>query len=432
MAVVQPPPAMRNQAIKAARAMGREYGVAKLLKPSLLFGVFNQESGWNPTAGSPAGARGIGQLMPETARGLGVKNVLNWRQNMMGSARYLAMQLRKFKSVPLALSAYNSGPGGSESSGRVENFAETQNYVKKVMAFEKQYAKVGGSAKMPISRVADTPARLADDAYNYQPSPAAQGHFQSRSPVAAVMTPGRSYLANLARMGPMSAKLAAQVESMSQIPLPRPLQYVPGKQPKNGANPKLPPVRTATGKVKPIPVVVEAGHGRISPKIASVIRLAEQYQGTPYSWGGGGPGGPSRGTQQGANTVGFDCSSFLQFVYARHGVSIPRVTYEQWKTGTRVSRKGLMPGDAVFFRPGPRGPEHVGMYIGNGKFIQAPKTGDVVKISSINDQYYRENFMGGRRYINTPATRRPPSAPRRPQPRPKTRPKAAAPRGGTR
>lgn len=150
----------------------------------------------------------------------------------------------------------------------------------------------------------------------------------------------------------------------------------------------------ATPKGKAIPVVNETA-GPLPTATKGVVGAAQQWLGTPYAWGGGGPSGPSRGFGRGANTVGFDCSSLLQYAYAKQGKKIPRVTYDQFKSGTVVPQAAMQPGDAVFFHPGPRGPEHVGIYVGDGKYIQAPKTGDVVKISNLSD---RTDFMGARRW----------------------------------
>lgn len=98
----------------------------------LFWALINQESGWNKKAQSPAGAIGFTQLMPGTAQGLGV-NPWNPRANLRGGARYLAQQYDRFGDWRLALSAYNSGPGGSESRGKVEGFPETRNYVNSIM-----------------------------------------------------------------------------------------------------------------------------------------------------------------------------------------------------------------------------------------------------------------------------------------------------------
>lgn len=137
--------------------------------------------------------------------------------------------------------------------------------------------------------------------------------------------------------------------------------------------------------------------GVVTADVAPIVQEAYKWLGTPYSWAGGGVNGPSRGVGRGRNTVGFDCSSFIQFLASKRGVEIPRVTYDQWKVGTPVPREALQPGDAVFFRMEERGPGHVGMYAGNNKFIHAPKTGDVVKVSTLTG-YYEKNFVGGRRY----------------------------------
>jgi len=128
---------------------------------------------------------------------------------------------------------------------------------------------------------------------------------------------------------------------------------------------------------------------------ANVVAAAQKWLGTPYSWGGGGPGGPSTGFAQGANIKGFDCSSLLQYAYSQQGVAIPRVTYDQFKMGQRVPAESLRPGDAVFFNMGSRGPEHVGIYMGGGKFIEAPHTGAEVRISDLSS---RSDFVGARRY----------------------------------
>lgn len=150
---------------------------------------------------------------------------------------------------------------------------------------------------------------------------------------------------------------------------------------------------------KPIPGALGLKYpkvqGRVTPGAAEMVKEAYRWLGTPYSWAGGGTGGPSKGVGRGANTVGFDCSGLLQYLWGKRGVSIPRVTYDQWRTGTAVGKDQLQPGDAVFFRMGPRGPEHVAMYVGDGKIVEAPRTGDVVKISSLSG---RGDYVGARRY----------------------------------
>ena len=103
--------------------------------PALLAGLVKQESGFYPSAGSSAGARGLTQLMPGTAAGLGVTNVLDPAQSLDGGAKYLRAQLDAFGGdVTKALAAYNAGPGAVQRYGGVPPYAETQNYVRAVQA----------------------------------------------------------------------------------------------------------------------------------------------------------------------------------------------------------------------------------------------------------------------------------------------------------
>ncbi|AJA48593.1 protein P54 [Clostridium pasteurianum DSM 525 = ATCC 6013] len=112
----------------------------------------------------------------------------------------------------------------------------------------------------------------------------------------------------------------------------------------------------------------------------SVIAYASSFLGTPYVWGGTSP------------SPGFDCSGFTQYVYKKFGVSVGRTTYDQIKDGVGVSRDQLKPGDLVFFGTYSN-PHHMGMYVGDGMYIHAPHTGDVVKISPLN----RSDYLTARR-----------------------------------
>jgi len=111
----------------------------------------------------------------------------------------------------------------------------------------------------------------------------------------------------------------------------------------------------------------------------AIIAYAKTFLGTPYAWGANGP-----------NT--FDCSGFTKYVFAHFGISMARTTYDQINQGKYVSRENLQAGDLVFFGTG--SPHHVGIYMGNGSYIHAPQTGDVVKISQLT----RSDYMSARRF----------------------------------
>jgi len=147
--------------------------------------------------------------------------------------------------------------------------------------------------------------------------------------------------------------------------------------------------------------VIQAGDAvdaaRAGPRALAVVAEAKKELGTPYQWGGSSP------------KTGFDCSGLVQWAYAKIGIRIPRVTDQQIlaSNGVPVSRKDLVPGDLVFFRDSTGYVHHVGISLGGDKFIHAPHTGDVVKISSLKESYYAEQFTGGRRFVAPAAAAEP-------------------------
>lgn len=115
------------------------------------------------------------------------------------------------------------------------------------------------------------------------------------------------------------------------------------------------------------------------------IYLASEM-GKPYLYGGAGPNA-------------FDCSGLVYYVYNKLGIKLPRVSAAQATAGTYIAKDKLEYGDLVFFASNGRTVNHVGVYIGNGNFIHAPQTGDVVKVSSMRSGYYARTYYTARRVI---------------------------------
>jgi cell wall-associated NlpC family hydrolase len=134
------------------------------------------------------------------------------------------------------------------------------------------------------------------------------------------------------------------------------------------------PVRERPASLRLHPVTsastdVHARHGgMLGPQ---AVAIAKRYLGIPYVWGGSTP------------TGGFDCSGLMMYVYKQLGITLDHYAAWQFLEGTRIAPSDLQPGDLVFWEPKADGPGHVGMYVGDGKMINAPHTGDVVRIVSI-------------------------------------------------
>jgi soluble lytic murein transglycosylase-like protein len=124
------------------------------LDPAVLHGLIQQESGFDPSSRSSAGAMGLTQLMPGTASSLGVANPLDPAESIEGGARYLAQMMSRFGgNTAEALAAYNAGPGAVQQYGGVPPYAETQSYVQKVMGYAESYRREH-PAPAPLGSVA--------------------------------------------------------------------------------------------------------------------------------------------------------------------------------------------------------------------------------------------------------------------------------------
>ncbi len=139
-----------------------------------------------------------------------------------------------------------------------------------------------------------------------------------------------------------------------------------------GARPQ-PPVTRAPAPAE-VPRLRGNGTG------TEMARHALAMLGTPYRYGGASPGG-------------FDCSGLVQYAYRQLGIAVPRTASEQYQAALRVRPRRAEPGDLLFFNF-TRTVSHVGIYLGDGRFVHAPTNGRTVEILSLDQPYYRDNFVG--------------------------------------
>jgi len=117
-----------------------------------------------------------------------------------------------------------------------------------------------------------------------------------------------------------------------------------------------------------------------------IAKTAERFVGIPYKWGGN-------------NVVeGMDCSGFVKAVYNLCGINLPRTAKEQYLHGDDVPKNDLSEGDLVFFGTSKNHITHVGIYVGNGLIVHAPKRGDVIKRADLSSDYFSKRFIGAKRY----------------------------------
>ena len=120
---------------------------------------------------------------------------------------------------------------------------------------------------------------------------------------------------------------------------------------------------------------------------SQLVAIALEMQGTPYRYGGTSP------------SSGFDCSGLVHYSFLQHGVNVPRTSLSQFKASRPIRINQLKPGDLVFFRTKNIRVSHVGIYIGDNKFVHAPGSGKTVQVTSLDNRYYKKRFAGAGTFL---------------------------------
>ena len=175
---------------------------------------------------------------------------------------------------------------------------------------------------------------------------------------------------------------SAACASTGAVPKPFPMPGAPAPAPAAPADPALPPVAAA-----PTPVPAPPRGPRPALDGYALAGTALALRGTPYRDGG-------------TDLSGFDCSGFTQYVFAQHGVALPREVRDQFRVGKSVKPEDVAAGDMIFFSTTAPGATHVAIAIGGDQFVHAPSSTGVVRIERIGSSYWAPRYLGARRLVN--------------------------------
>ena len=350
------------------QAAGDRYGI-----PWEVLGAINKvETNFGSNLGpSAAGAVGWMQFMPATwarwgidANGDGVADPDNPTDAIFSAARYLV------------------GCGGQFDIARgVYCYNHSQSYVSEVLGLAALYGHGGGAGVGPGLFSVDLQPQLAKARGQIAASKTRLGAARAR---AAKLTRAQRRLLRAANSAPL---LSDQLESHKRAVLLG-VRRNAAEARVNRLQKLLDAANTRLGRLQDQTSNLSFATGLSSPPqmgdSSGVVSIAAQYLGVPYVWAG-------------ATPSGFDCSGLVQYVYGQVGISLPHNTVAQWHDpiAASVPRDALEPGDLVFFNR----LDHVGIYIGNGYFIDAPHTGADVRIDSLSDGWYASNYDGAKRIL---------------------------------
>jgi cell wall-associated NlpC family hydrolase/LysM repeat protein len=214
------------------------------------------------------------------------------------------------------------------------------------------------------SQTVENPTTSAASQTEQEPAASGAPQAAPESPASATPQAAPKSVAPAAPQAAQKSAASAAPRAVQKSPAPAPVT------PQAIQKPTAPAISQAVQK----PTAAAASN------VQEIIGEAKKYIGTPYLWGGNTPSG-------------FDCSGFVKYVFAKFGVSLPRTTETQWTATTTVNSPSI--GDLVFFQTYKPGPSHVGIYLGNNKFISAASSG--VTISDMTSSYWGPRYLGARK-----------------------------------
>ena len=176
-----------------------------------------------------------------------------------------------------------------------------------------------------------------------------------------------------------AASIAGGCASSGAVPRP-----FPGAAPPPGSAASGTPVEPAAVPEPEPAAAPPVAANETAAQSATLIATALALRGIPYRNGGHDP-------------AGFDCSGFVQYVFAQHGHQLPRETQDQFRAGSAIGRDDVRPGDLVFFETVRDGPSHVGIALGADEFVHAPSSRGVVRVERYTSGYWAQRWVGARR-----------------------------------
>ncbi|HZT93550.1 MAG TPA: NlpC/P60 family protein [Gaiellaceae bacterium] len=375
----QSPGSAGPMSFAALRSIWQAAGSAYGIPWEVLAAINKVETNFGQNLGpSSAGAVGWMQFMPSTwarwgmdANGDGIADPNNPTDAIFSAARYLAGCGGQF-DIKRAVYCYN----------------HSASYVNDVLGLAAVYAQGGGDSFSSAATLFSSGSALKPQMTTVR-NQIASWKTQVASARAEALRLGRAERRSL-RAAATARGLSGQLEAHKRAVLLGARRH--------NVEARLAKLRTrlssSTAQLSQLQEEATAGqllsgpmYGGFAPagQYGGVVSIALQYLGIPYKWAGGSP------------DTGFDCSGLVQYVFGQLGVSLPHNTVAQWNSPNAVSvpRNQLQPGDLVFFNR----LDHVGIYIGNGDFVDAPHTGAFVRIDSLSDGWYAANYDGAKRVV---------------------------------